>query len=137
MLRNVNCVKCGMPGRTRFNRGIDGISYRNWYCPDCRKIARETGELGKSNLRNRDYRCCSTGAAPTIILFSIFIIFPNKYALLHLINFHQKNTSKVFKKLNFKCKYQESCSVYSKNKIIEEGARKGGIKSIKRILSCR
>jgi len=51
MLLDVNCAKCGKSGRSRYNRGIEGISYNLWYCPKCRKIARSSGELPKSNLR--------------------------------------------------------------------------------------
>jgi hypothetical protein len=81
--------------------------------------------------------CCATGLIPTFILFLPFMtLFPSKSILLNLVNFHQKVTSPRLNNLNFKCRYEPSCSEYGKLAIAKYGAIKGGWKSIARICRC-
>lgn len=138
MLIDVKCRKCGKWGRARYNRGIAGISYSNWYCPSCRAKARKTGKLPKSSIRKSNAGCCSLGLIPIFILFFPFITFiPSKKVLMSLIKFHQKVISKKLSRFNINCCYDLSCSEYGKLAIIKYGAIKGGWKSINRIWKCR
>ena len=112
-------------------------------------IIKILNRLGISNLNELEFKfvdnsksdgcmgCCATGLIPTFILFLPFMtLFPSQRVLLNLINFHQKVTSPKLNNLNFKCRYEPSCSEYGKLAIIKYGAIKCGWKSIARISKC-
>ena len=56
-----------------------------------------------------------------------------KKILIKLINFYQKEISPW---LGPRCKYEPTCSEYTKQAIEKYGAIKGTIKGLKRILRC-
>ena len=56
-----------------------------------------------------------------------------KKILIKLINFYQKEISPW---LGPRCKYEPTCSEYTKQAIAKYGAIKGTIKGAKRILRC-
>lgn len=58
-----------------------------------------------------------------------------KKFLIKIINFYQKNISKL-KNKNIRCKFYPTCSEYTKQAIEKYGAFKGCIKGLKRILRC-
>lgn len=81
--------------------------------------------------------CCLVGLIPTTLIFLTFMfIFPNKSALLSVINFHSRKTSPILNRLKFRCGFTPSCSEYSRIAIEKYGLILGGFKSILRICSC-
>ena len=59
-----------------------------------------------------------------------------KKILIYLIEFYQKNISKILENRNIRCKFYPTCSEYTKQAIEKYGAIKGSICGIKRILKC-
>lgn len=65
-----------------------------------------------------------------------------KKLLVSIINFYQiylsfdRGLLRVFAPIGA-CKYEVSCSEFTKQAILKQGLLKGGIEGIKRILSCR
>lgn len=59
-----------------------------------------------------------------------------KRILVSIIKWYQKNISLFFETKGIRCKYEPSCSEYSKQAIEKYGAVKGILLSIKRILKC-
>ena len=59
-----------------------------------------------------------------------------KKQLIKMINFYQRNLSPYFKEKGINCKYNPTCSEYTKQAIEKYGAVKGIILGIKRILRC-
>lgn len=59
-----------------------------------------------------------------------------KKILIYLIEFYQKNISKILENRNIRCKFYPTCSEYTKQAIEKYGAIKGSIYGIKRILKC-
>lgn len=57
-----------------------------------------------------------------------------KKLLVNIINFYQIFSAILFVGV---CKYEVSCSEFTKQAILKQGLLKGGIEGIKRILSCR
>ena len=55
---------------------------------------------------------------------------------IKLINFYQKNISKMFKAKGICCKYYPTCSEYTKQAIEKYGLIKGAFLGFKRILRC-
>ena len=58
-----------------------------------------------------------------------------KKIFINLINFYQKNISKL-KNKNIRCKFYPTCSEYTKQAIEKYGVFKGCILGIVRILKC-
>ncbi len=56
-----------------------------------------------------------------------------KSFLLYIINFYSKNISPMFPR---RCRYYPTCSMYTKEAIIEFGAIRGSILGAYRILRC-
>lgn len=56
--------------------------------------------------------------------------------LIKIIIFYQKNISIYFKKNGTCCKFNPTCSEYTKQAIEKYGCIKGSIKGLKRILRC-
>lgn len=59
-----------------------------------------------------------------------------KKICIYLIEFYQKNISKVLENRNIRCKFYPTCSEYTKQAIEKYGVVKGSIYGIKRILKC-
>lgn len=59
-----------------------------------------------------------------------------KKILIYLIEFYQKNISKILENRNIRCKFYPTCSEYTKQAIEKYGSIKGSIYGIKRILKC-
>ena len=59
-----------------------------------------------------------------------------KKVCIYLIEFYQKNISKIFKNRNIRCKFYPTCSEYTKQAIEKYGAIKGCILGGARILKC-
>ena len=59
-----------------------------------------------------------------------------KKILIKMIEFYQKNISKILENRNIRCKFYPTCSEYTKQAIQKYGAIKGCIYGIKRILKC-
>ena len=59
-----------------------------------------------------------------------------KKILIKMIEFYQKNISKIFESRNIRCKFYPSCSEYTKQAILKFGLLKGGWLGLKRICKC-
>ena len=59
-----------------------------------------------------------------------------KKILIIIINFYQKHISLFFGHYGIHCKYEPTCSEYTKQAIEKYGAVKGIILGIKRIIRC-
>lgn len=164
-LTKITCPKCNYKDAEKiigYEPHHFSKSYKitKWFCPKC-EYEKETkvevsldeasgvigsenakgdtkeGEITKGTIIKNKTGCCTIGLIPTILLFLSFItIYPNQKALLSIIDFHNKKTSPILNKLNFKCGFTPSCSEYSKIAIMKYGAIKGGFKSIWRIVRC-
>lgn len=59
-----------------------------------------------------------------------------KKIFIYLIEWYQKNISKLLESKNIRCKYYPTCSEYTKQAIEKYGVLKGSILGIIRILKC-
>ena len=59
-----------------------------------------------------------------------------KNIIIKMIKFYQKNISPYFGQLGIHCKYEPTCSEYTKQAIEKYGSIKGSFLGIKRILRC-
>lgn len=59
-----------------------------------------------------------------------------KKILIKIINFYQKFISSYLGHIGIHCKFEPTCSEYTKQAIEKYGAIKGSILGIKRILRC-
>ncbi|MBE5820022.1 MAG: membrane protein insertion efficiency factor YidD [Clostridiales bacterium] len=59
-----------------------------------------------------------------------------KKIFISIIKWYQKNISLFFESKGIKCKFEPSCSEYSRQAIEKYGALKGIVLSLKRILRC-
>ena len=59
-----------------------------------------------------------------------------KKVCIYLIEFYQKNISKILENRNIRCKFYPTCSEYTKQAIEKYGVIKGCILGIYRILRC-
>jgi len=59
-----------------------------------------------------------------------------KKIFISIIKWYQKNISLFFESKGIKCKFEPSCSEYSRQAIEKYGALKGIFLSLKRILRC-
>jgi uncharacterized protein len=81
--------------------------------------------------------CCVVGLVPAMLLFLPFMtVYPSRRVLLSIIAFHKKRSSPVLNTLHFKCRFDATCSEYSRLAIQRDGTFKGGLKTFWRILRC-
>lgn len=59
-----------------------------------------------------------------------------KKILIKIINFYQKFISSYMRHIGVQCKFEPTCSEYTKQAIEKYGSIKGSIIGIKRILRC-
>ena len=59
-----------------------------------------------------------------------------KNILIKIIKFYQNNISPYFGKYGIHCKYEPTCSEYTRQAIEKYGSLKGVLLGIKRILRC-
>ena len=59
-----------------------------------------------------------------------------KKVLIKIIDFYQKFISSYFGYKGVHCKFEPTCSEYTKQAIVKFGLIKGGILSVKRICKC-
>ena len=59
-----------------------------------------------------------------------------KKVLIKIIEFYQKNISQCIGRLGIHCKYEPTCSEYTRQAIEKYGSIKGSFLGIKRILRC-
>ena len=59
-----------------------------------------------------------------------------KKIMIKFLEFYKKSISPWFESMGVKCKYEPTCSEYTKQAIEKYGAIKGTLLGIKRILKC-
>ena len=59
-----------------------------------------------------------------------------KKMCIYLIEWYQKNISRILENRNIRCKFYPTCSEYTKQAIIKHGVFKGCLLGTRRILRC-
>jgi len=122
------CNRCGRYIKAKYHKAT-GLCYK---CYSGKNISRGWSASGP-----RMRGCCTLGLIPTALLFLPFMtVYPNQKVLLSIIDLHNKKSSPILNKLNFKCRFTPTCSEYSRIAIQKYGVFKGGAKSLWRIARC-